>query len=81
MLALGSTSNDFNTEGVAQYCHFLDSRHQADVFQQDLLHLYLNAQNQTSSRELKIAIIGAGATGVELAAELVIAKQNFLNMV
>ena len=77
VLALGSTSNDFNTEGVAQYCHFLDSRQQADVFQQDLLHLYLNAQNQTSSRELKIAIIGAGATGVELAAELVIAKQNF----
>ncbi len=77
VLALGSTSNDFNTEGVAQYCHFLDSRQQADVFQQDLLHLYLNAQNQTSSCELKIAIIGAGATGVELAAELVIAKQNF----
>ena len=46
-----------------------------------ICYLYLNAQNQTSSRELKIAIIGAGATGVELAAELVIAKQNFLNMV
>lgn len=77
VLALGSTSNDFNTEGVKQFCHFLDSREQADIFQQDLLHLYLNAQNEADSRELKIAIIGAGATGVELAAELVSAKNNF----
>src|SRR5690606_27696472 len=77
VLALGSTSNDFNTEGVKQFCHFLDSRQQADIFQQDLLHLYLNAQHETSSRELNIAIIGAGATGVELAAELEEAKQNF----
>ncbi|MEK5745434.1 FAD-dependent oxidoreductase, partial [Acinetobacter variabilis] len=76
-LALGSTSNDFNTKGVKQFCHFLDSREQADIFQQDLLHLYLNAQNEADSRELKIAIIGAGATGVELAAELVSAKNNF----
>lgn len=65
VLALGSTSNDFNTKGVKQFCHFLDSREQADIFQQDLLHLYLNAQNEADSRELKIAIIGAGATGVE----------------
>src|SRR5690606_22420899 len=77
VLALGSTSNDFTTEGVKQLCHFLDSRQQAAIFQQDLLHLYLNAQHETSSRELNIAIIGAGATGVELAAELVEAKQNF----
>lgn len=77
VLALGSTSNDFNTEGVRQFCHFLDSRKQADVFQQDMLHLYLNAQHEASNRELNIAIIGAGATGVELAAELVEAKYNF----
>ncbi len=77
VLAIGSTSNDFNTEGVKDFCHFLDSREQADIFQQDLLHFYLNAQRESSTRELKIAIVGAGATGVELAAELVQAKQNF----
>lgn len=77
IIAVGSTSNDFNTEGVKQYCHFLDSRKQADVFQQDLLHLYLQAQNHEHTRALNIAIIGAGATGVELAAELVQAKQTF----
>ncbi|ALD03166.1 NADH dehydrogenase [Acinetobacter sp. TTH0-4] len=77
IIAVGSTSNDFNTEGVKQYCHFLDSRKQADTFQQDLLHLYLEAQNQENTRALNIAIIGAGATGVELAAELFQAKQTF----
>ncbi|WP_425917831.1 NAD(P)/FAD-dependent oxidoreductase [Acinetobacter sp. TSRC1-2] len=77
IIAVGSTSNDFNTEGVKQYCHFLDSRKQADVFQQDLLHLYLEAQNHKTTRALNIAIIGAGATGVELAAELFQAKQTF----
>ena len=56
---------DFNTPGVKDYCHYLDSRKQADIFQQDLLHLYLDAQNKNIDRDLKIAVIGAGATGVE----------------
>jgi NADH dehydrogenase len=77
IIAVGSTSNDFNTEGVKQHCHFLDSRKQADIFHQDLLHLYLEAQNQETTRALNIAIIGAGATGIELAAELYQAKQTF----
>lgn len=77
ILSVGSVSNDFNTQGVSEYCHFLDTPQQAEIFQQDLLHLYLDAQNQESDRELHIGIIGAGATGVELAAELVQAKQNF----
>ncbi|QIO05494.1 NAD(P)/FAD-dependent oxidoreductase [Acinetobacter shaoyimingii] len=77
ILAVGSVSNDFGTPGVKEYCHLLDSREQADIFQQDLLHLYLDAQNNNTDRELHIGIIGAGATGVELSAELVQAKQNF----
>lgn len=77
ILAVGSVSNDFNTTGVKEFCHYLDTPTQAEIFQQDLLHLYLDAQNQNSDRELHIGIIGAGATGVELAAELVQAKQNF----
>ncbi|OTG66590.1 NAD(P)/FAD-dependent oxidoreductase [Acinetobacter silvestris] len=77
ILAVGSVSNDFHTQGVAEFCHYLDSRQQAEIFQQDLLHLYLDAQNKNINRDLHIAIIGAGATGVELAAELSEAKQNF----
>ncbi|WP_111859860.1 NAD(P)/FAD-dependent oxidoreductase [Acinetobacter sp. CFCC 10889] len=79
VLALGSVSNDFNTPGVKEYCHYLDSPKQAEIFQQDLLHLYLDAQNTNTERSLNIAVIGAGATGVELSAELVEAKQNFYN--
>ncbi len=77
ILAVGSVSNDFNTPGVKEFCHYLDSRQQAEIFQQDLLNLYLDAQNKKVDRTLQIAIIGAGATGVELSAELVEAKQNF----
>ncbi|TCM60482.1 NADH dehydrogenase [Acinetobacter calcoaceticus] len=77
ILAVGSISNDFNTLGVKDFCHYLDSRAQAEIFQQDLLHLYLDAQNKNIDRKLHIGIIGAGATGVELAAELVQSKQNF----
>ena len=32
VLAVGSTSNDFATEGAKHYCHFLDSRQQAEIF-------------------------------------------------
>lgn len=77
IMAIGSTSNDFATEGAQAYCHFIDSRQQADLFQQDLLQLYLDAQHSPTPSKLNIAIIGAGATGVELAAELVHAKRTF----
>ena len=44
VLAVGSVSNDFNTEGAKEYCYFLDNRAQADQFQKDLLNTYLDAQ-------------------------------------
>ena len=77
ILAVGSVSNDFGTAGVKEHCHYLDHPKQAENFQQHLLHLYIEAQNNDDNRELHIGIIGAGATGVELAAELVHAKNNF----
>ncbi|MFA9202457.1 MAG: NAD(P)/FAD-dependent oxidoreductase [Flavobacteriales bacterium] len=81
VLAIGSTSNDFATTGAAEHCIFLDSRGQADRFQREFLNLYLQAQarslNDPSPQPLNIAIIGAGATGVELAAELHHAANEF----
>lgn len=71
VLSVGSTANDFNTPGAPDHCLFLDNREQAERIHTTLLNHYLRAQasgNQQS--ELNIAIIGAGATGVELAAEL-----------
>ncbi|WP_051526594.1 NAD(P)/FAD-dependent oxidoreductase [Alkanindiges illinoisensis] len=74
VVAVGSTSNDFGTKGARENCIFLDARPQADRFQREFLSLYLQAQARSLSDQnpqfLNIAIIGAGATGVELAAEL-----------
>lgn len=70
VLAVGSVSNDFNTPGVQQHCYLLDSFQQAERFHQALLNQFLHMSQQNSDRPLKLAIVGGGATGVELAAEL-----------
>jgi NADH:ubiquinone reductase (H+-translocating) len=73
VIAVGSTSNDFGIPGVAEHCLYLDSYQQADRFQQRLLGLCLQAQlrpYRTAGKVLRIAIVGAGATGVELSAEM-----------
>ncbi|MBK8970899.1 MAG: NAD(P)/FAD-dependent oxidoreductase [Hahellaceae bacterium] len=73
VLALGSQTNDFGTPGAAEHCAFLDSRSQADQFHRHLIETYLRLSNQAERGEkvvLKVGIVGAGATGVELAAEL-----------
>ena len=82
VVSVGSTSNDFNTEGAKEHCVCLDSRAQADYLQKEFLNLYLQAQANTLIEDtqrslLNIAIIGAGATGVELAAELHFAAHQF----
>ncbi|GEK74368.1 MULTISPECIES: NAD(P)/FAD-dependent oxidoreductase [Halomonas] len=71
VLSLGSVSNDFGTPGVAEHCHFLDSPHQAEQFRQAMLNAFLryNAPQEPSAK-MVVGIVGAGATGVELAAEL-----------
>lgn len=68
VVALGSQGNDFNTPGVREHCYFLDRRDQAERFQQRFLSLAAAADFY--ERSLRIAIVGGGATGVELAAEL-----------
>ncbi len=73
VIAVGSVSNDFGIPGVKEHCAFLDNRVQADQFQQTLLKNYLRASTQPEplrEGQLNIVIVGGGATGVELAAEL-----------
>jgi NADH dehydrogenase len=75
VLAVGSVSNDFGTKGVAQNCIFLDSRLQADRFRSKLLDHCLRvsrtlSQNPDADAVVRVDIVGGGATGVELAAEL-----------
>jgi len=70
VLAVGSVSNDFGTPGVAEHSYFLDSHKQAERFHQALLNQFLKINQQSSDTQLRLAIVGGGATGVELAAEL-----------
>ncbi|GGB95643.1 NADH dehydrogenase [Oxalicibacterium flavum] len=69
VLALGSEANDFGTPGVKEHCYMIDSRIQADAFNREVrLRMF---QCLGLDQQLSIAIVGGGATGVELAAELV----------
>ncbi|TXS92838.1 NAD(P)/FAD-dependent oxidoreductase [Parahaliea maris] len=81
VLAVGSVSNDFNVEGVSQHCIFLDSPGQAQVFHQRLVDRFIRLDQELESgqvdRKLRIAIVGGGATGVELSAELFKAREWF----
>jgi len=71
VMALGSTSNDFGTPGVKDHCIFLDNPHQARRFHNEMLNLFLKFSSNEGVREkVNIAIVGGGATGVELSAEL-----------
>lgn len=73
VLAIGSVTNDFGVAGVGEHCLFLDSREQADAFHQHLVRACYAANAGSDAPrpgQLHIAIAGAGATGVELAAEL-----------
>jgi NADH dehydrogenase len=70
---VGSISNDFGVPGVKEHCRFLDSTLQAERFQTLLLDSMLKAHTQgkpIQPGQLDVAIVGAGATGVELAAQL-----------
>ncbi|MHB2168767.1 NAD(P)/FAD-dependent oxidoreductase [Alsobacter sp. R-9] len=75
VLAVGAVSNDFGTPGAREHCIFLDDREQADRFRQKLLNQCLRvsrvmSQDPREDAYVNIAIVGGGATGVELAAEL-----------
>ena len=71
VMALGSTSNDFGTPGVKENCIFLDNPHQARRFHNQMLNLFLKYSAGTQpQKKVNIAIVGGGATGVELSAEL-----------
>jgi NADH dehydrogenase len=75
VLAVGSVTNDFGIPGVAEHCMFLDDRESADRFRNRLLNHCLRVSRAMSAGDgadehVRVAIVGGGATGVELAAEL-----------
>jgi len=73
VLAVGSITNSFGVPGVAEHAFALDSADEADRFHQRLVKACLQANYRVShdrSPHLRVVIVGGGATGVELAAEL-----------
>ena len=73
VLSVGSTVNDFNIPGAKEHAVALDTQYQAERFHQKLHNSILRAQTQAGSvrpGQLEVVIVGGGATGVELAAEL-----------
>lgn len=73
VLALGSQTNDFNTPGARENTIMLDSPEAADRFHRRLVNSCLRAQAHAKlpgEGRFTVTIIGGGATGVELSAEL-----------
>jgi NADH dehydrogenase len=73
VVAIGSRTHDFNIPGVAEHAIQLDTAEQAERFHRKLVNAFIRANAQADdlqAGQLQVAIIGAGATGVELAAEL-----------
>jgi NADH dehydrogenase len=73
VIAIGSVGNAFGTPGVAEHAIMLDTPDQAERFNRRLVNACIRANAQETPvrpGQLHVAIIGAGATGTELSAEL-----------
>ncbi len=73
VVAVGSRSNDFGTPGVEQHALKLETLADAERFHRRMLDACMRADSQTTPlqpSQLQVAVIGAGATGVELVAQL-----------
>ena len=73
IIAIGSVGNDFGVPGVREHCIMLDTPEDAREFHRRHINACLRANTQrepVAPGQLTVGIVGAGATGVELAAEL-----------
>lgn len=71
VVSVGSQSNDFGLDGVREFSRQLDSLEQAEAFHKifaaQLFRVNAAIEGQA---KLSVAIVGGGATGVELAADM-----------
>ncbi|MFI4819181.1 MAG: NAD(P)/FAD-dependent oxidoreductase [Enterobacterales bacterium] len=71
VISIGSISNDFNIKGVKENCKFLDDIKQAKNLNKDIINIFNKFYfKKKIKKNIKISIIGGGATGVELSAEM-----------
>jgi len=82
IVAVGSRTNDFGTPGAREHTISLETVAEAQRFHRRLINACLRASTQHEPLrpgQLTVAIIGAGATGVELAAELRLATRTLVS--
>ena len=83
VIAIGSTTHFFGVKGAAEHSIALDTVEQAERFRKRLIAACMRAEHQqhekveagfgetsTTEPRIQVAIVGGGATGVELSAEL-----------
>ncbi|MDB5843317.1 MAG: dehydrogenase [Polaromonas sp.] len=73
VMAVGSQTNDFGTPGAQEHAIKLDTPQAARRLNEQLINACIRAQTvpaTSADSRLTVAIVGGGATGVELAAEL-----------
>ena len=73
VIAVGSVTNDFGVAGVAEHSIAIDTPAEAERFHRKLLAASVRANAAKAEGRpghVDVVIIGAGATGVELAAEI-----------
>jgi NADH dehydrogenase len=73
VIATGSHTNDYGTPGVHEHAIALETPEEAERFHRRMVNACIRAHVQGVAHgphQVNVAIVGAGATGVELAAEL-----------
>ncbi|MDQ9171852.1 NAD(P)/FAD-dependent oxidoreductase [Oxalobacteraceae bacterium R-40] len=81
-IAVGSTSNYFNTPGASEYTVSLNTPEDAEHFRIRMLKqmtLVETRKEADPDARVEVVIIGGGATGVELAAELREASNAYIS--
>lgn len=81
-IAVGSTSNHFNIPGASEYTISLDRQEDAERFRIQMLKQMTLAETRKEAEpdaRVDVVIIGGGATGVELAAELREASNAYIS--
>lgn len=76
VLAVGSLTNDFGIPGVATYAHPLKTPKEAERIARELHRLCAEVHERRLDRAA-IAVVGAGANGVELIAEIAAVRNAF----
>ncbi|WP_028116306.1 NAD(P)/FAD-dependent oxidoreductase [Ferrimonas senticii] len=70
VIGIGAISNDFGIPGVKEHAFTLDLTEQAMTLRERIQHQFMQHATGQRQGKMKVAIVGAGATGVEMAAEL-----------